>query len=316
MGIVENLEYVSCNLCNANDFEIVYKSKYENETAQDLKEKFKSSGDETLIDQVVMCKECGFIYINPRIKQNLIIKGYSEGSDETFASQAKGRERTFERSLNKVEKIIQKEHFEKKGKVLDIGTANGSFLYIAKKKGWEVEGLELNRWLCEWAKKNYGITIHSKTLFEKEYSKESFDLVTLWDVLEHVPDAKKMLEECHRIIKKEGHIVINYPNIGSWIAKIMGRKWVFLLSVHLFYFTDKTMERMLKETGFNVIKTGPHFQTLELGYLMFRMKAYSMFLHKIGHKITKMLRIDKLQIPYWLGQTIVIAKKVENNKKE
>ena len=66
---------------------------------------------------------------------------------------------------------------------------------------------------------------------------------------------------------------------------------------------------MLKKTGFEVVHSSPHFQTLELGYLMFRMRAYSMFLHKIGSRITKLLGMEKSNIMYWLGQTIVIAKK-------
>jgi len=299
------LEEVSCNLCGANDYRIIYKSKYENETAEDLKEKFKSSGDETLIDQVVKCKKCSFMYINPRIKQDLIIKGYSEGSDKTFASQAKGRERTFERCLDKIENTTK----GKKGKILDIGTANGSFLYVAKKRGWNIYGLELNKWMCEWAKKNYGIDVKPTSLFEQKYPDNTFDVVTLWDVLEHVPDPTKILKECQRILKEDGYIVINYPNIGSWIAKIMGKKWVFLLSVHLFYFTPKTIKKMLEKTGFSVITTKPHFQSLELGYLMFRMKAYSRIIHKIGYNTTNVLGLDKIQMPYWLGQTLVIAKK-------
>ena len=249
MKIENNLENVSCNLCNANNFNIVYESQYEEETSEDLKDKFKSSGDETLVDQVVKCKECEFVYINPRIKQNLIIEGYSEGTDENFASQAKGRERTFSRCLDKVEKALPNEKINPRGTLLDIGTANGSFLHVAQKRGWKVEGLELNKWLCAWARKNYGINVKPRTLFEQNYPDESFDLITLWDVLEHVPDARLMLEECNRITKRGGFIVINYPNFGSWLAKLMGRKWIFMLSVHLFYFTPRTIRDMLEKTG-------------------------------------------------------------------
>ena len=309
MKIQDNLEYVNCNLCGSDDYEVVHENQYENETSEDLSDKFKSSGDETLIDQVVKCKKCGFQYINPRIRQDLIIKGYSDGTDENFASQAKGRERTFARCLDKVEKHLPPSKVEKRGRVLDIGTANGSFLHVAKKRGWEVEGLELNRWLCAWARKNYKIQVQPRNLFDQNYPDNHFDLVTLWDVLEHVPDAKKMLEECHRITKKDGYVVINYPNVGSWLAKLMGRKWIFMLSVHLFYFTPRTIKSMLKKTGFEVVHSSPHFQTLELGYLMFRMRAYSMFLHKFGSRITKLLGMEKSNIMYWLGQTIVIAKK-------
>lgn len=305
MKVQDILEEIPCNLCETDNYTIVYESRYENQTAEDLKEKFKSSGDETLIDQVVRCKNCGLIYTNPRIKADLIIKGYSEGADENFASQAHARERTFERCLDTIEKATK----GKRGKILDVGTATGSFLYVAKKRGWIVDGLEPNKWLCDWAKEHYDLPIKQKTIFEQHYPTETFDVITLWDVLEHVPDPTKVLQECNRILKKEGILVINYPDTGTWIAKLMGRKWVFLLSVHLYYFTPTTMRKMLEKTGLSIVLKKPHFQSLELGYLMWRMKAYSPFLHTIGYKTTKLLGLEKLQIPYWLGQTLVIARK-------
>ncbi|MBU0461267.1 MAG: class I SAM-dependent methyltransferase [Nanoarchaeota archaeon] len=297
------LEKVKCNLCGSDDYKIVYKAKYDREKDVDLKQKFRSSGDETLIDQVVKCRNCGLIYVNPRLKSSLIVEGYSEGSDETFVSQAKGRELTFAKCLKLIEK------YKKKGKILDIGTAGGSFLYVAKKAGWDVYGCEPNKWLCDWGKKHYSIDIKPGTVFDQKYPSNHFDVVTLWDVLEHVPDPKSVLEECQRILKKGGILVVNYPDIGSWLAKVMRSKWIFLLSVHLFYFTPKTIRKILDKTGFDTVKIRPHFQKLALGYLMFRMKAYSKLLHKTGSAVTKALRMENQQIPYWLGQTLVIAKK-------
>jgi ubiquinone/menaquinone biosynthesis C-methylase UbiE len=303
------LETVDCNLCGKNDYSIVYDSKYNQEKHDDLKEKFKSSGDETLIDQVVKCKSCGLIYVNPRIKSDLIIDGYSEGEDSAFASQAKGREITFGRNLSILESYLKKNKLNYPGKILDIGTANGSFLYVAKKKGWEVFGVEPNKWLCDWAKKNYDIEIKPGILSDYRFEDEFFDVVCLWDVLEHVPDPTAVLTECKRILKKGGVIVVNYPDIGSLPSKIMRRKWVFLLSVHLYYFTSQTIGKMLNKTGFDVIVNKPHFQNLELGYLVKRSKAYSNLAHYLGSKFVKLTRTEQLQIWYWVGQTLVIGKK-------
>jgi hypothetical protein len=66
---------------------------------------------------------------------------------------------------------------------------------------------------------------------------------------------------------------------------------------------------MLESTSFKVIKTKPHFQRLALGYLVFRMQAYSKFLHKSGNKLVNLFRLNDTQIPYWLGQTLVVARK-------
>jgi len=301
----ENLEYVSCNICGADDYKIIYEARYEDEEQQDLKDKFKSSGDETLIDQVVKCKKCHLIYVNPRIRQDLVIQGYSEGSDEAFVSQAKGREITFKKSL----KLINK--YAEKGKILDIGTAGGSFLHVAEEEGWEVHGIEPNRWMGEWGKKHYGIDIKPGTIFDHKYPDNYFDAVSLWDVLEHVPDPKKTLNECNRILKEGGVLIVNYPDIGSWLAKLMRRRWIFLLSVHFYYFTPKTITKMINMTGYDVVKIKPHFQKLALGYLLWRMKAYSKILHHLGTAFVKITMMKNLQVPYWLGQTLVIARKAK-----
>src|SRR3989344_5794261 len=98
------LEKLNCNICGANDFEIVYPPLYSEQ--DDVVKLFKSSGDEPSKDQIVKCKHCGLIYVNPRIKPEKIIEGYSEGSDERFVSQAKGREQTFTRTLKFIEKHV------------------------------------------------------------------------------------------------------------------------------------------------------------------------------------------------------------------
>ena len=303
MKIREQMEHVPCNLCGADDYTVIYEAKYDPETEQDLVEKFKSSGDELLIDQVVKCKRCGLIYTNPRLNQDLIFKGYSMGEDPTFVSQAKGREITFARSLNYIEKHA------KKGKILDIGTAGGTFLHVAKQRGWEVYGLEPNKWLCDWGKKQYGIDISHKSLFDQQYPDNFFDVVTLYDVLEHMGDPKRTLQECNRILKPGGILVVNYPDIGSWLSRLMRRRWIFLLSVHIYYFTRPTIKAMLAKTGFKVEVVKPHIQTLSLGYLIYRMEAYSKLLHKTSKPVVKALRMDNLQVPYWLGQTFVLARK-------
>jgi len=299
------MEKIKCNLCGADDYKVICPARYDMVKQQELADKFRSSGDELLVDQLVKCNECGFMYLNPRIKPQLILKGYSEGTDENFISQAKYRELTFSKALRHIERFTK----GKKGRIYDIGTAGGSFLNAAKKRGWDVYGSEPNKWLCKWGKENYGITIWQGDIFSHRFEKNFFDVVTLWDVLEHVPDPSKNLEEINRILKPGGILVVNYPDISSWISKLMGKKWIFLLSVHLFYFNRKTIKKMLNKNGFKAIKIKPHFQTLSLGYLAFRTKSYSKLLYKIGMPIIKALHMENLQIPYWLGQTLVIARK-------
>ncbi len=306
-----SVEMIACNLCGSKEYSIVYKGI---PTEGNEENRYKSSGNEVGNDQVVKCKKCHLIYVNPRLKPSLIFKGYSEGSDETFISQAPYRVNTFKRCLKFVHKSLPKEMLKRLGtkqkpRILDVGTAGGSFLKAAKDEGWDVLGVEPNKWLCDWAKKNYKVDVRQGDVFTQNFPAKSFDVVTLWDVLEHVPDPMKVLQECNRILRPGGFLVVNYPDIGSSIAKLMRRKWVFILTVHLFYFTPTTVRRMLDVAGFDTLKMKPHFQSLGLGYLMYRMQAYNKLFHVVGSKMVKFLRMEKLEIPYWLGQTLVVSQK-------
>ena len=158
---------------------------------------------------------------------------------------------------------------------------------------------------------NYGLTIRAAALSsEQQYDPNSYDLVTLWDVLEHTADPKAEIAETHRLLKTNGLLVVNYPDIGSWIARLMGRSWVFLLDVHLYYFTRTTITRLLETAGFDVVVVRPHYQRLSLGYILRRAAAHVGAPARIAQGAwPRWRRLLIVQVPYWMGQTLVIARK-------
>jgi 2-polyprenyl-3-methyl-5-hydroxy-6-metoxy-1,4-benzoquinol methylase len=297
------LENVSCDVCGSSDATVIYEARGEHEAA-DLAGKFRASGDEPLIDRLVRCTRCGMQYINPRLRPDLILSGYADGADPTYVSQMPARIRTFARSLAGIER-----QFGRKGRLLDVGTAAGAMLVAARDAGWEAEGCEPNRWLAEWGAREYGVRIRSGTVFEQDYEPASFDVVTLWDVVEHAPSARGLIEHCRTLLKPGGLLIVNYPDIGSWIARVMKRQWLFLTSVHLHYFDRRTITRLLNDSGFEVTVVRPHVQRLELDYILLRGAAISGGLSTAARRLVRLSGMSRLHVPYWLGQTFVAARR-------
>jgi SAM-dependent methyltransferase len=299
------LEHVSCSLCGADDYDVLLGPRYELERDRSLSAKFRASGDELLIYQLVRCRQCALHYVNPRPRADLIYSGYAQGDDPMYVSQIQARERTFDASLDAIERAAGG-----KGRLLDVGTAAGAFVAAARRRGWNAEGCEPNQWLADWGASHYGIPIRNGDLLQLEYPEASFDVITLWDVIEHTTNPRLVLERCRTLMRPGGVLVVNYPDIGSWIARALGRRWPFLSSVHLSYFDRRTMREMLVQTGYTVDGITPHVQRLELDYILLRGSVFSRGVAAAARTTARCLGASRLKMPYWLGQTRVFARKL------
>lgn len=294
------MEQVACNLCGADDYRVVYPSRRGDAEAAKMVERSRECGDEVLIDPLVQCNRCGLMYVNPRE-----VQVQTRLSDGNLLSQAPMRERTFARCLDFVEK-----HAGGRGRILDVGTAGGSFLHVAKERGWDVEGCEPSAYMREWSLGHYGLEIHPGTIFDLAHIPEGrFDVITLWDVLEHVPDPTRVLGECRRLLKPGGLLVVNYPDMGALITRLMGRRFVFLLAVHLYYFSRDTISKLLDRNGFDTVLHRAHLQTLEFGYLLHRARGYMPGIGGLAWKTANALGLSRVPLRYWMGQSVTLARK-------
>jgi SAM-dependent methyltransferase len=299
------LESVPCAACGGDVFEVVIPSKRDPGKPIDLETVFRSSGDEPLQDQMVRCGGCGLYYVRPRLKWDLVLEGYKGGTDESFVSQVASREQTFDRCLDRVEAVAKPA-----GKrVLDVGAAGGSFLAVARARGYEPLGCEPSTWMCDFARVHYGLKLHPGTIFLMPVAEASVGLLTLWDVIEHTPDPKAVLQRAHSLLAPGGVLAISYPDYGSLAARVMGRRWVFLLTVHLYYFTRASMRDLLVGCGFTPLGFRPHLQTLELGYVVKRGAPYLGPLGGLATGAVRALGLERLPFHYWVGQTMVVARK-------
>jgi SAM-dependent methyltransferase len=242
---VFSLERVPCNLCEADDPELIY-------------------AENPL--QLVRCRNCKLVYVSPRLTEDIVLSLYNQqyfhaqdefvydtrifkGGYRDYLGDQEYYLQTFRKRMHEIEKRIKRA-----GHVLDIGCAAGYFLTVARERSWEVEGVEPSAYVADYAKKQLRLKVHNETLNEIQLPKTAYDLVTIWDALEHVPDPRQTLAEAYRILRTDGLLVVSTHDIGSLVARLLGSKWYQLgLHLHLYYFSHKTIRQMLTIVGFRDI---------------------------------------------------------------
>lgn len=305
MDELPHLEDVPCDACGGAEVSTIRPARAEARTRADLARIYRASSDAPLVDRLVQCRSCDLVFVSPRVRATTLVEAYSEGDDPVFISQAAARERTFARSLARIEELTGGP-----GRIFDIGTAGGSFLAAARARGWEVDGCEPNRWLVDWGKRTYGLDIRPGPLTDHNPPEASYDVVTLWDVIEHVPSPSDVIERAKRLVKPGGLLVLTFPDVESPSARLLGRFWPFYSSVHLYYFSKRTMGRLLAGKDFEVVKTGAHTQELELAYVLHRAgDVLGAPMRRIASWLRER-RVGRAHTPYRLGQTFLAARRV------
>ncbi|PIS47589.1 MAG: hypothetical protein COT17_02715 [Elusimicrobia bacterium CG08_land_8_20_14_0_20_51_18] len=143
--------------------------------------------------------------------------------------------------------------FKRSGVLLDIGCNIGVFLKAARSAGFDVFGSEINTECATYGREKYGLDIRPGVVSAAGFNSGDFDVVTLFDVLEHVPEPFVFLKEVKRLLKSDGLLVLQAPNFDSFMAGLMRENWAWLTPPdHLYHFTPGSLLRLLKAVGFEI----------------------------------------------------------------
>lgn len=200
----------------------------------------------------VRCTSCEMVYVDCLLRPEALDSLYR--NEDTYSEilqnevQKKLDDLKFLYFLDLIEETLPA-----KGSLLDIGCGPGHFLSLAKERDWLVTGCEFNR-SCLPHLQKAGIPVINRPIEDANIPDGSFDCVTLFTVLEHIPDPKNLLRQIHRILVKEGVTGILVPNIDAMANRVLHEKsTTFSGDVHINMFSDATLRKMLEETGFEII---------------------------------------------------------------
>jgi 2-polyprenyl-3-methyl-5-hydroxy-6-metoxy-1,4-benzoquinol methylase len=142
--------------------------------------------------------------------------------------------------------------YKRHGRLFDLGVGWGHFLASAVKSGYDGSGIEIGEELYKYAKHDLGLNVSNENIFDIHPQRE-YDIITMWDVLEHIKDADIVIDKCSKMLKDDGFIFIQVPQIDSVIARMFKVKWHHITSSHINYFSKNTIATLLNKYGIEVV---------------------------------------------------------------
>lgn len=203
------------------------------------------------------CQNCGLLYTMPRPSKDKIGEYYKS---EIYYSHQENKKGFIPKIYETVKKVNLKYKYKlatseiSKGKLLDIGCGVGDFIHLAEEQGWECTGVEPSEDAKVIARKRIRANVLTSEEIE-QIPDATFDLITMWHVLEHVDDLNWQVEQLHRLIKPQGRIVIAVPNYTSYDAQFYREQWAaYDVPRHLSHFNKTTLTKIFKTKGLELKK--------------------------------------------------------------
>ncbi len=230
---------VNCDICHSAKQDVLYKVKIG-------REPFK----------VVKCK-CGLMFLNPRPSAQFFDEFYEKkyfrsGENYRDSGQFDLEKETPLGFQRNVELFLSKQS-RKKGKYLDVGCASGHYVQIFHDLGWDSTGIDVSEYSTEFARDVRGLNVLTGDVVEAGLPAKKYDIITLLNVVEHLPNPREVLKELERLLKDRGMLVVITPNAGSFVAKLRKDKWWGHDDKgHIHFFSLGSLGRLLDDLGMEI----------------------------------------------------------------
>lgn len=292
---------VPCNLCGGTESTQIFASQLPDLDARDVQEIFAcTSSAYGECGPIVRCNACGFMYQNPQPDPAWILSAYEDVVDTRYDDEREGRLHTFRRELAEIGRLTPP------GRLLDVGSHVGVFVEVAQAMGWEADGVEPSRWAAELARSR-GLSVICGTVDDLHGQASSYDLVTLWDVVEHLPDPAAELRRLYGLLRRGGLLAISTMDVDAPIARLLGRRWPWYMQMHLFYFSRRTLRQLVENAGFEVLEIRRHRRVVRTVYLVSRLERRLGPLYKPLAHAVKRCGLDGRLVTVDLGDIITLV---------
>lgn len=249
---------------------------------------------------LLRCNGCGFIFADRRETERLV-EAYQELHDEGYVQTLQARRRQMVYLLDRLHRVASPKS------LLDVGAATGLLVEVAQERGIRARGVEVSASLVAEAQAR-GIDVVAGTLESADLGQDTFDCVTVIDVLEHVTDPLELIRQAAARLKPGGTILVVTPDIGSTMARLLGKRWWHLRLAHVGYFDDATLRLAATRTGLQVRSSFPVRWFFPVGYLVERVQRYAPAPMN-GRRVRELIprRVAAWTVPVLLGDSLAVV---------
>ncbi len=258
------------------------------------------------------CPGCSLVFQDPGVPfkdQEIYNADYIQkrSQDPWDLNIARPREKTAEHYYRWIEKFVTK------GNLLEVGCATGLGLKVAQNHGWKVFGLEVNAKAALIANELLKAdVVRVGHLNDEMFPDKYFSLITLFDVIEHIPHPVEFLSLLHKKMAPGGSILFVTPNVDTLSFKILKEKWPHFVQEHLLLYSPKSIDRLLKETGFMPKAHGWATKYISIEMLKTHSEHHpnAFFYKPISWLLGKTSLLNQGVFPFNLGEMFVLAQKI------
>lgn len=251
-----------CAVCGRNDSRYLYRPRL-------------SSGP------VVKCRYCGLLYVNPiEYPERLAADDHNKTGDlidaatppvyhKIYLAEAEVKRKLYTEILDRIESVIGAT-----GALLDVGSYMGLFMQAAMARGWKCKGIEPERDAWQYATQELGLDVCLGTLGTCKLAPGTFDAATLLQVLEHVLDPCQTLEQIRNLLRPEGVVLLEVPNIDCLSFRILRKRHRHFAKHHFTFFTPKTLIALLSKCGFRTLSVSFPRRSISIRLLGFGLRMW------------------------------------------
>jgi 2-polyprenyl-3-methyl-5-hydroxy-6-metoxy-1,4-benzoquinol methylase len=259
----------ACLLCG-KPTKLLYPSNVPAGTPLDRGELACTSPHLAVHDDIFVCRACGLARSAPAVAIDRIETLYRDVEDPDYFASEGERRAQFREALESLER---RGLARPPGRLLEVGSSVGLFLDEARRRGWDVVGIEPSRWAAQSAV-HQGLEVFNGTLDEFDSGGDRFDVVASWDVLEHLEDPRGALARAYDLVVPGGLLVFTTVNLGGLGRRIFRGRWPWFMRMHLHYFTRESLACMVRDAGFELVSARTEAKTLKLGYILERARSF------------------------------------------